>query len=236
MTAPTAAVLFDLDDTLYAERRFALSGFHQVAQVVAAARGVAPTFAFAVLVECLRTGRRADAFQTLCAALGYSIESIPALVNVYRSHVPSLALPRSSARVLCEIRRRWPIAIVTNGDPDVQRRKVAALNLEPLVDAVIYACEHGSGTGKPEPAPFLTAADRLNVSASRCVFVGDDPARDVAGARGVGMRTIRIARGPHRHWAAANPDLIDADAVTVTMSDIPRIVHDLLTENSSKCA
>jgi putative hydrolase of the HAD superfamily len=236
MTAPAGAVIFDLDDTLYAERHFALSGFRQVAHVVAAARGVTPTFAFAVLVECLRRGKRAEAFQTLCATLGYSVESIPALVDVYRSHTPSLSLPRSSARLLCDVRRRWRIAIVTNGEPDVQRRKIAALNLEPLVDAVVYACEHGSGIGKPEPAPFLTAADRLDVPASRCVFVGDDPTRDVAGARGVGMRTIRIARGPHRQWAPASNEDADADAVTATMADIPRLVHDLLTENSSKCA
>jgi putative hydrolase of the HAD superfamily len=231
----TGAVIFDLDDTLYSERRFALSGFRAVAHVVAAARGVAPTFAFAVLVDCLRRGRRAEAFQTLCASLEYSVESIPALVEIYRSHVPALALPRSSARMLCEVRRRYPIAIVTNGDPDVQRRKVTALQLESLVDAVVYACEHGSGTGKPEAAPFLAAAERLTIPAARCVFVGDDPHRDVAGARAVGMRTIRVVRGPHRHWMAS-PGNADADAVTATMSDVPRLVHDLLTENSSKCA
>jgi putative hydrolase of the HAD superfamily len=234
MTVPSGAVIFDLDDTLYAERRFALSGFRHVATVVAASRSVSPAFAFSVLVECFRRGQRATAFQTLCDALGSSAESVPALVDVFRSHVPSLTLPRSSARTLEEIRRTWRVAIVTNGAPDVQRSKVAALKLENLVDAVIFACEHGSGAGKPEPAPFLAAAERLKVTPDRCVFVGDDPTRDVAGARAVGMRTIRIARGPHRR--SAPPSNEEADVVTTAIAEVPRLVHALLTENSSKCA
>lgn len=46
------------------------------------------------------------------------------------------------------------------------------------------------GLRKPDPAIFRRAADELSVIPEACLFVGDDPERDVLGAAAVGMRTV----------------------------------------------
>jgi putative hydrolase of the HAD superfamily len=219
MPAPANAILFDLDETLYPERRYAISGFRAVARTMQSRTGVPAARSFGILVRAFAAGRRGCALQELCAAEGWPEQTVTTLVDVIRDHTPSLRLPRSSRGVLAGLRPDWRVGIVTNGRPAVQRAKVAALGLAAQVDAVVLAAEHGSGRGKPDPEPFLAAAAALGVDAQRCVFVGDDPFRDVHGARRLGMKTIRIRRGPYA--SVEVPPSAEADAVIDCISDVP---------------
>jgi putative hydrolase of the HAD superfamily len=221
-------VLFDLDETLYPERRFALSGFSAVAGTIAIDAGVSPQKVFRALAGALRRGERATAFQQLCASLTWPENRVPRLVEIYRRHEPNLRLPALSVRTLTALRPDWRLAIVTNGTPSVQTAKVRALALTGLVDTVIYAFQSGSGRGKPEPEPFVDAARLLGVVPARCVFVGDDPRCDIAGARRVGMKTVRIRRGVHaREILGAHEE---ADAVVDSLKSLPDLVGELLGE------
>lgn len=55
------------------------------------------------------------------------------------------------------------------------------------------------GISKPDPRIFLRAVEELGVPLADVVFVGDSPARDMAGARGVGMRHIWVAGEALQH-------------------------------------
>jgi putative hydrolase of the HAD superfamily len=55
------------------------------------------------------------------------------------------------------------------------------------------------GISKPDPRIFLRAVEELGVPLADAVFVGDSPARDMAGARGVGMRHIWVAGEEAQH-------------------------------------
>jgi len=48
------------------------------------------------------------------------------------------------------------------------------------------------GAAKPAPGIFLHAARALGCGAGDCLMVGDSPARDVAGARGAGMKSVLV--------------------------------------------
>jgi len=64
------------------------------------------------------------------------------------------------------------------------------------------------GFRKPDPRIFESALQRLGVRPERAVFVGDDPAADIAGAARLGMRTVLIQRPGRRPSSdAAKPDL-----------------------------
>jgi HAD superfamily hydrolase (TIGR01509 family) len=51
---------------------------------------------------------------------------------------------------------------------------------------------------KPNPRPYQTALEQLGVSAPEAIFVGDDAAKDLAGARCVGMQTVLRATSPQQ--------------------------------------
>lgn len=60
---------------------------------------------------------------------------------------------------------RYPLAAVTNGDPEMQRAKLESLGVEGHFETVVFA---GFDTAaKPDPAPFEHALDVLGVDAGR---------------------------------------------------------------------
>lgn len=186
------AIIFDLDNTLYPYRAFVRSGFRAVACRLADERGLPAAAVLRVLRRALAHGEPGRELQQLCDRFDLPESLVGALVEIIREHTPSLRLPPESHRTLALLRQTWSIGVLTNGEPRVQRRKVAALGIGELVDAVLCASEYGDGSGKPAPDGFRAAMDRLRVEPLRAVFVGDDPRTDIAGAAAVGMRTIHI--------------------------------------------
>ncbi len=215
-------LVFDLDDTLYPLRRFVVSGFARVSCHLADTWGVDAREAFAVLTRALRQTRGFE-LQAVVDHFALPPRIVPGLVEIIRGHEPRLRLPGVTARVLDQLRRTWLLAVVTNGQPDQQARKVRALGLGGLVDAVIYA-HAGSGAGKPDRAPFLEALGRLGVPAERAVFVGDDPVADIAGAARAGLSTIRVMPRIAGGRTAAGA----ADAVVGSLSDVPATAEGLV--------
>jgi len=222
------AVVFDMDDTLYAERRFVLSGFAAVAEVLGSHQGIEAREAFRVLARALRQGRRQMALQLLCRRYGLPESMVRELVQVIRAHVPRLRLPRTTARVLAVLRPTWRLGVLTNGVPAIQARKVAALGLGAMVDQVVFASAHGTGAGKPDSAPFLAMSECLAVEPGRCVFVGDDPVCDIAGARRVGMRSVQIRASARQPLAASIHQR--PDSFIESLSELPHVAASLLEE------
>jgi putative hydrolase of the HAD superfamily len=86
-----------------------------------------------------------------------------------------------------------PVALVTNGPPDIQRLKFEQTGLADLFSAVVISGE--LGLGKPDPEVFLHAVGSLGVRPQDAVMVGDSWERDIEGALGAGLRAIWISHG-----------------------------------------
>ena len=222
--AERRAILFDLDDTLYPLERFLMSGFRAVAAAVEARWGVPRAAALETLVRAIDASRGRE-LQVLAERHHLPAAVVPDLVDVIRLHVPELRLPERSLSVLGAMRRDWRMGLVTNGRPDIQARKVHALGVHRLVDAVVYAHAVGSGAGKPDAAPFLEACRQLGVPAASTVFVGDDLDCDIAGAHAVGMKTIWL---PARVAPQAARPAEQADVIVASLADVPAAATRLL--------
>ncbi len=220
---PSKGIIVDLDDTLYPRRRFVQSGFAAIAAYVARRFDVPSDEAFTVLSECASRGEGHNAFQALCRTFHLDAATIPVLVDVFRHHRPNIFLGRGARDMLLDLRAGgWRVAVLTNGLPSVQTRKVEALGLGALVDHVVYA-EQVTPGGKPSPAAFTAALERLGTSALQTVALGDDPERDIAGARAIGVGTIRLALP----GVTVTPGY-DADVVVDMLTEVPRAAASLL--------
>jgi putative hydrolase of the HAD superfamily len=88
---------------------------------------------------------------------------------------------------------RYRLAIVTNGIPDVQREKLIRGGLLERFEVVVISGE--VGRGKPHRSVYDETLRRLGLPAEACVMVGDNFAKDVAGAQALGIRGVWIANG-----------------------------------------
>jgi putative hydrolase of the HAD superfamily len=188
------AIIFDLDDTLYPERDYFISGFSVVANELES-RGVADS---ARIIEALLSLQFAEGregvFQKASRRLGFPERWIPELVAIVREHTPRITLPRETIDVLRELKGGYLLGCVTDGWTEVQRRKINALGISEYLDAIVIADEDGREFWKPNPHPLRKCCKMLNTSPSETVFVGDNPERDIAAAENAEMRSVLFRR------------------------------------------
>ena len=84
------------------------------------------------------------------------------------------------------------LGLLTNGPSDLQRQKIAASGLGAYFEAIVVSGE--VGVGKPDAAVFRVALDQLGAAPVEATMVGDTLARDIAGARAVGIRSVWLNR------------------------------------------
>jgi putative hydrolase of the HAD superfamily len=190
------AVVFDLDDTLYPERDYVLSGFRAVASLAEARLGIPAGEGFARLRGLFEDGVRGDTFDRWLAAAGVSDRRLVGeMVEVYRGHDPVLEPSPGVPELLASLRRRCRLGLVSDGPLPVQQRKLAALKLAPYLDAVVFSDRWGREAWKPSTRPFEAVLGELGADAGAAVYVGDNPTKDFLGARRVGMGTVWLRQG-----------------------------------------
>jgi putative hydrolase of the HAD superfamily len=97
----------------------------------------------------------------------------------------------------------------------VLRRLLEDAGLLPCFDVLAFSDE--AGVRKPAAAIFRRVLDQVGTDPAGAVHVGDDAVTDVAGARGIGMRTIHYVPDPSVPAAAA-------DGVLRRFADLPFLV------------
>ena len=127
-------------------------------------------------------------------------ELVAHLVAVFRAHRPERLEPYPGVRAaLARLRMAGVrLAVVTDGDVEMQAWKVRALGLSAFFECVVVSdALGGRGVRKPHEAPFVAALEGLGVGPARCVVMGDRPDKDVMGAMGLDIRAIRVKTGEY---------------------------------------
>lgn len=97
-----------------------------------------------------------------------------------------------------------PLGVVTNGAPEMQSQKLAALGLEDRFDVVVHAGY--DAPAKPSPEPFRSALSALDARPDRSYHVGNSLSSDVAGARAAGVGAVWLAGETGRPDPDPEPD------------------------------
>ncbi len=100
----------------------------------------------------------------------------------------------------------------------VVRQLLEREGLLKFLEVLIFSNE--AGVPKPNPLVFQAALDPLQVEPAQALHVGDVRRSDIAGARGMGMRSVRI------RWQNDDAsDLPDADAVVDSHAHLRELLH-----------
>lgn len=95
---------------------------------------------------------------------------------------------------LAEIKKRGlKTAVVSDGTRLKAWMRLCEAGIAWFFDTVVTF--NDTGHKKPSAQPFLKAVKELSVEPAECLFVGDWPERDIAGAKAVGMKTCLARYG-----------------------------------------
>ena len=205
------AVVFDVDDTLYLERDYVRSGFTAAGAWARTELGVADFGDRAW--AAFEAGVRGRIFDEALAACGVPANGsvVSQLVDVYRSHAPAIEPLPDVSVWLAGRPADFAVAVVTDGPRASQRAKAAALDLAGWADPIVFTEELGPGRGKPHPAAFARVEAATGLAGAACAYVADNPAKDFAGPRSRGWRTVRVRREGGLHATVASGDDVDAE-------------------------
>lgn len=212
-------VVLDVDDTLYLERDYVRSGFAAVSTYVKQTYAVEGVFELAW--EAFLSGKRGQIFDSIVEADERLCgpNTINELVRVYREHQPDIALLPDAERFIERQAGAAHLAVVTDGPAESQRRKVAALGLSHWVSEVVITSERGAGWAKPAVRSFEYLQGLFDATPRECVYFGDNPTKDFAGAKLIGWQTVRVRRPGGLHFDAESQQ--DVDRVVGGLDDAP---------------
>jgi putative hydrolase of the HAD superfamily len=194
-------ISFDLDDTLWPTMQTIVEAERQLFRWL---EENTPELARQHSIESLRAHRRELALanpgiahdmnltrelhlRELFAGLGYDTALAGAAVEHFQRH-RNRVFPYEDVRpVLERLREEFILVSVTNGTSEVEKTPLAGI-FHHSFNAV------DAGRAKPHPAIFELLIDRTGAVPREVLHVGDDPARDIAPARELGLVTAWITR------------------------------------------
>lgn len=207
-------IVFDLDDTLYKEVSFVESGFRAIALELG-------NLSFAAeMMSSWRDGK--NALEQLISNHSLDV-SVDILLNIYRTHIPTIELEMSTVATLDYLASNGKIlGIITDGRTLTQQNKIRALGLSRWVpdDNIIISEEFGSA--KPDKRNYRFFMSKYpNKTFS---YIGDNVSKDFVAPKSLGWRTIcLIDNGKNIH--SQNFNMNEEYLPDVTISNICEIIN-----------
>ncbi|MFJ5228804.1 HAD family hydrolase [Kitasatospora sp. NPDC088391] len=205
-----AGLIVDLDDTLYPQAEFLAAAWDAVADAGAELGQDRAALRAALDRICAEGSDRGRIVDRALAALGcHEPGTARQLVDVFRAFRPRTLTPYPGvAEQLARLAESVPVVVLTDGNPEQQRAKLAATGLAPLVSHLVCtdALPGGRSARKPAPDGFRHALALLGCRPVDAFVLGDRPDKDVLGAARLGIPVFRVRQGEYREL----PDLPEA--------------------------
>ncbi len=207
-------VIFDLDDTLYDCFGQRVRAAHMAAAVAMANAGL-PASAkriFQVRMQAYTDDPQLTHIdERVCERFGVPAGEREKLVRAARlafftMPVGKLKLFPGTLTVLRSLKKSGVrVFVVSFGDPETQRAKVAALGLgrEPSIDHIFYA---DTGNIMTKEAFFRSILRNAERDPRRVLVVGDRPSSEIRAGKALGMHTARLRGGEFARLHLQGPE------------------------------
>ncbi|XP_049456735.1 N-acylneuraminate-9-phosphatase [Epinephelus fuscoguttatus] len=138
------------------------------------------------------------------------------------SRLEFLCLSPEICNLLRQLRSRYKLLLLTNGETQTQREKIKAVRCEGFFDAIVVGGEYAEQ--KPFVSIFTLCFNMLQVKAQDCIMVGDSLDTDIEGGFNAKVRaTVWISSA-----GGAVPDgSVKPDYTIPTVLDLPDILQQL---------
>lgn len=238
------ALLFDLDNTLLECGQYYIDAQKRVVDLIHSATNLPKTFinsvvesidvASSALPDGFSRSRLPRSYQAASLALD-AVAGIPPSVlrsvaayeigdSVFSAPYP---LYPGTVPVLEAYSKHYRLILVTKGDEEVQRRKIAINNLDRF-----FKPDHTFITLKKSPALYASILERFDLDPHTTWMIGDSLRDDIGPASEVGMRTVEMRTSTGR-WGYENQNHV-ADRVITDLRELTKFIPTTLPHEQPK--
>jgi len=127
-------------------------------------------------------------------------------------------------QTLIKLRERgYRLAVVSDAPRMKAWLRLAGMGITDFFDAVVTMDDAG-GKLKPDPKPYKVALEKLGLKPDEVIFVGDNPNRDILGAKRLGIRTVLAKYG---EWTEAEEKSLRPDFEIGSIRDLLGVLERL---------
>lgn len=179
-------VIFDLDDTLYSEKEYVRSGYHEIAKTLTNIDSVE------VKLWCFFEQKKSAIDELLISENCFSDDLKNKCLEVYRNQEPNIHLYSGVEEMLIKLRKQgFKLGIITDGRPDGQRAKIKALGIEKYFDRIILTDELGGiEYRKPNQKSFILMKEYFGFNYEDMCYIGDNILKDFNGPSILNMKIV----------------------------------------------
>ncbi len=125
-----------------------------------------------------------------------------------------------SLEILDLLKKSYQLVMITNGISEIQRGKIAKVNVESYFHPILVSGE--LGISKPNARFFYQAAEEACVKYSECMVIGDSVRNDIGGAKNARMISVWI----NRNGQLPRPSILP-DYEIKTLRELPVVLKTL---------
>ena len=134
----------------------------------------------------------------------YSSKLLKKLIHLYRTHTPNISLEPDALEFLKKALGKHKLSLITDGTPQTQHAKIAALGIEKYFNRIIVTDELGIDCRKPNPASFKLIQGEIYPESF--LYIGDNPIKDFIAPNALNWSTsYRIKRPRSLHYELQTP-------------------------------
>lgn len=127
------------------------------------------------------------------------VKILSAAIVAYRKVQASYHKPYDGVyRVLEHLRKRYKLAIVSDAPALKAWLRLTEMGIQDYFDFVVTFSD--TRKTKPHSLPFELAIKKLGIKPEEILFIGDQPQRDIKGAKAVGMITALAGYGLQKKY------------------------------------
>lgn len=220
-------LVFDLDDTLYDEKKFVYSGFSEVANWISERSNTSSNEIFEFMVKDLSKYGRGLVFNNaLKKYFRETKKNIKKCVSIYRLHKPRISLERDVIDLLLELGETYNLYIITDGNKIVQNNKIKSLDVEKYIKRAFITHRYGLKASKPSLKCFEIIKNIEKINWHELVYVGDNPKKDFVNLNKVNAITIRVLQGDYASMKVASE--YDAKVEIDKLADLRMLIKNNL--------
>ena len=189
-------IIFDLDETLYLEKNYVISGFYGVADFLFKKTCLNKKQTIHYLLKTFNKYGRKRIFDKLLKENNiYSKSLLKKVISKYRSHKPKISLTSINHKFLKKLSNKYNLYLVTDGNKMVQRNKIISLKISRFFKKIFITHQYGIINSKPSIYCFRKIKELENCFWKELIYIGDDPTKDFVNLNKKGVITVRLMRG-----------------------------------------
>jgi putative hydrolase of the HAD superfamily len=187
-------IAFDLDDTLYPEKEYVLSGFKAVSEFLKDYVDIDDPYQ--EFIKTFNRGERKKTFDVTLKRLGveYNETLIQDLVDCYRAHFPNIQPYDDVVPILHHLKGKYHLALITDGYLQAQRNKVRVLDIEQFFEKIVYTDAYSEDYWKPSPFSYRLVMENFLAEGNECAYIADNIKKDFIAPNKLGWLTVQIKR------------------------------------------